>query len=66
MSDILPPLEQRCEDCDGKGKIESRREGTALHFGGPRNTCRGVGMMLTAAGQQIIALMRNQRRKGDF
>ena len=66
MSDTLPTLEEPCEDCDGKGKIDARRDGNALQFGGPCNTCRGVGVMPTAAGQQIITLMRHQRQKGDF
>ena len=66
MTNTLPPLEEPCNDCDGKGKIDARREGSTVHFGGPCNTCRGVGMMPTAAGQQVISLMRHERRKGDF
>lgn len=62
----LPALEDPCQDCDGKVKIDTRREGNAIHFGGPCNTCRVVAMMPTAAGQQIITLMRHQRQKGAF
>lgn len=65
-ADRLPDLEVKCESCAGKGVIGNRREGNAIHFGGPCDDCRGTGWMLTAAGEQVARLIRNMRRRGDI
>ena len=62
----LPPLEEPCPDCNGAGGRDPVRAQNIITMGGPCNTCRGIGWMPTEAGNQILALVRHERSKGNL
>lgn len=66
MTTEFPPLETACTDCNGKGRIAARREGTTYYEGGTCNKCLGAGALPTAAGKAVLAFLVKQKRAGNL
>lgn len=57
MSDI-PPLEQKCPDCKGKGNTYNVEEDCVLDC----KICNGSGFVPTTIGARILDLIRHNSR----
>jgi len=62
----LPPLEETCPDCAGRGEIEAQQTETLLStltmHGGQCAKCHGTGQAPTRDGLAILQLLRNHGR----
>ncbi|WP_395611993.1 hypothetical protein [Allosphingosinicella sp.] len=56
-SGSLPALETICEDCEGEGFINQRREGHVIRLGGQCNKCRGLGTTPTEDGRRLLSFL---------
>ena len=65
MEDELPALHRQCDRCQGMRTVREQEEQPGIYYPPVEcPDCQGTGRVATAAGEQILDLVRRWNRRG--